>query len=514
MSLSEPRAWCMALMRSRRLAVGLALVPCTALAVSGFGQVAGHSRVGVRTRAIAPLSDWARAREVPGTEVFSRQDMGNDGKALVPTAITSVACIAARECAVSGGHVDGGFNFLVFVAGRHGAKWISAKNVPGDAALAGHGGAADSSEMISSPFLSQVSCSSPGNCAVAGNYQVPDPSEDTSPLLSNEQAGVWGQAQKIKGNATAVLAISCPAAVGDCAAGGFTQSGPVTGQGGAFVVSEKGGVWGQAQQVPGSAGPVTTMSCPAAGTCLAGGRGQASFTTPFTAFIVTEQNGQWGHARPVPGLSRLTSGHSLVDSVSCAGTGDCAVGGTLTDRSGHVQVFVVDEHHGVWGRARLMPGLAALNLGGHSALAQISCGAAGFCSAGGWYRNLKGRVRQQAWVASEVGGQWRRAEKVPGTTALNTGGNAGVSSVSCIAASCVAGGWYAVAPFAGSGFLVVERHGSWRKAAQVRGLAALNTGGNPAVTSASCARSGWCAAVGEYTDRSSGETRMFVASER
>src|SRR6516225_1071752 len=115
MSLSEPRAWCMSLMRSRRLTAGLALVPCAALAVSGFGLVAGHPKVGVRTRqVIAPLRDWARARQVPGTEVFSRQDLGNDGKALVATAITSVACIAARECAMSGGHVDGDFNFLVF----------------------------------------------------------------------------------------------------------------------------------------------------------------------------------------------------------------------------------------------------------------------------------------------------------------------------------------------------------------------------------------------------------------
>jgi hypothetical protein len=451
---------------------------------------------------------------VPGTEVFSRQDAGSDGKALVRTAITSVACIAARECAMSGGHVDEGFNFLVFVAGRHGARWISARNVPGDAALAGHAGAAGVTEMISSPFLSQVSCSSLGNCAVAGNYQVPSSSEDTSPLLSNEEAGVWGQAQKIKGSATAVLAISCPAAVGDCAAGGFTQSGSATGVGGAFVVSEKGGVWGQAEQVPGSAGPIITMSCPAAGTCLAGGLGKASPTTPFTAFLVSEQNGRLGRARPVPGLSRLPSGHSVVDSVSCASTSGCAVGGTLTDRSGNVQAFVANEDHGVWGRARLMPGLAALNLGGHAVLTQISCGAAGFCSAGGWYLNLKGRVRQQAWVATEVGGHWRRAEKVPGTTALNTGGNAGVSSVSCIAASCVAGGWYrAATQRAASGFLVVERHGSWGRAAQVRGLAALNTGGSAAVTSVSCARRGWCAAVGEYADRSSGETRMFVASE-
>jgi len=46
-----------------------------------------------------------------------------------------------------------------------------------------------------------------------------------------------------------------------------------------------------------------------------------------------------------------------------------------------------------------------------------------------------GRVRggQQAWVASEAGGRWGRAEEVPGTAALNAGGNAAVTSVSCTA---------------------------------------------------------------------------------
>jgi hypothetical protein len=485
---------------------------CAALAVTGFGAAAGQAGI-VKRETIAPPGDWARALQVPGTKVMSRQAGGNDGKALVPTGITSVTCVAARECAMSGGHVDSGFNFLVFVAGRHGATWVSAKNVPGDFALTGGAGDAGDSEMISSPFLSQVSCSTPGNCSLAGNYQVPDPTEDTSPLLSNERAGVWGQAQKIKGTATAVLAISCPAKVGDCEAGGFTQTGPSVGEGDAFVVSEKGGVWGQAQQVPGSGGAITTMSCPAVGSCLAGGAGRATLNTPFTAFIVSEQNGQWGHARPVPGLSQLTSRHSVVDSVSCAVQGDCAVGGTLTDRSGHVQVFVADEHHGVWGRAKLIPGLAALNLGGHAVVNQVACGAAGFCAAGGWYLNVKDHVRQQAWVASEFGGRWRKARKVPGTTALNTGGNAGVSSVSCVAASCVAGGWYRARGRPESGFLVVERREAWGTAAKVPALAALTKSGSAAVTAVSCARSGWCAAVGDYTNQGGEETRMFVVSE-
>jgi hypothetical protein len=50
---------------------------------------------------------------------------------------------------------------------------------------------------------------------------------------------------------------------------------------------------------------------------------------------------------------------------------------------------------------------------------------------------------RQAFVVSQVHGTWGKAEEVPGTAALNTGGYAGISSVSCTSASnCSAGGYY------------------------------------------------------------------------
>jgi hypothetical protein len=461
---------------------------------------------------------WARARQLPGTELMSRQAAGNDGKALVNTGVTSVACTARGECAASGGYVDEHFNFLVFAAGQRAGQWGKAGPVPGVAALVGGGDAAGSSEMISGPFLSQVSCSSPGDCAIAGNYQADDPAEDTRPLLADEVAGVWGQAERISGQATAVLAISCPPQADDCAAAGVSKFCPVSGDAGAFVVSERRGAWGRAQPVAGSTEPVTTMSCPAAGSCLAGGAGYLSgsgyLTGPFgTAFLVAEHRGRWGPARPVRGLDLLTSGKSAVDSVSCVKAGACAAGGSFIDRSGRAQVFVADERGGVWSRARPIPGLAAINKGGRAGLTQVSCSAPGACAAGGWYLNLPGRERRQAWLATEVRGRWGIAEKVPGTAALNTGGDAAVTSVSCSAAACVAGGWYASRrPQAHSAFLVVERRGSWRTATQVPGMAALNSGSDAIVTAVSCSPTGWCAAVGDYS--AGGETRMFAVGER
>ena len=45
--------------------------------------------------------------------------------------------------------------------------------------------------------------------------------------------------------------------------------------------------------------------------------------------------------------------------------------------------------------------------------------------------------------AAASGGTWGAAEEVPGTAALNTGGVAGISSVSCASAgNCSASGFY------------------------------------------------------------------------
>src|SRR5215470_5789731 len=95
---------------------------------------------------------------------------------------------------------------------------------------------------------------------------------------------------------------------------------------------------------------------------------------------------------------------------------------------------------GGWDKAIEVPGTAALNTGGVAEVRSVSCAAAGSCAAGGQY---KASGRLQAFVVTKVGGRWRKAIEVPGTAALNTGGNAEVLSVSCAAAgSCAAGGFY------------------------------------------------------------------------
>jgi hypothetical protein len=89
---------------------------------------------------------------------------------------------------------------------------------------------------------------------------------------------------------------------------------------------------------------------------------------------------------------------STINSVSCAPAGNCSAGGYYTDRSGHLQAFVVNETNGAWGAAREVA--AALNAGGQAAIGSVSCASAGHCSAGGFYTDSSGRG--QAFVVDET----------------------------------------------------------------------------------------------------------------
>ncbi len=221
-------------------------------------------------------------------------------------------------------------------------------------------------------------------------------------------------------------------------------------------------------------------------------------------------SGSWGTAIEVPGLAALNmTGEARVTSVSCASAGNCAAGGHYRDRRRHLQGFVAVERHGHWGKAIGVPGLAALNTGRYAEVTSVSCASAGSCAAGGYYNADQ---PNRGFVVVERHGRWGKAIEVPGLAALNTGGFAHVNSVSCgSAGNCAAGGDYED-HFNTLGFLVVERDGRWGNAIKVPGLGALNTGGDATVSSVSCGSAGNCAADGTYVAR--GHSQGFAADER
>jgi len=345
---------------------------------------------------------------------------------------TSVSCATAGNCAAGGNYADASHHQQVFVVDERHGHWGTAIKVPVTGAL--------------NAGLNSVSCGTPGNCVAGGEYNGSKQGaflvNETNgkwgkAILVPGLATLSGA-----GNEATVQSVSC-ATAGNCAAGGFYFSSDGSH---AYVVDETSGVWGNAIEVPGTAAlgsggaSVSSVSCAAAGNCAAGGM-YVDATDRWQAFVVDETNGTWGTAIEVPGTATLnTGGRAYVSSVSCPAVGTCAAGGTYEDgadyATGHERPFVVDETNGSWGSAIEVPGTAAPADDGETN--SISCATAGNCTAAGFYYGSHGPV----FVAEETNGSWGDAIAVPGVASLDGGGGAAVNSVSCGAAGvCVVGGY-------------------------------------------------------------------------
>jgi hypothetical protein len=164
---------------------------------------------------------------------------------------------------------------------------------------------------------------------------------------------------------------------------------------------------------------------------------------------------------------------------------------------------VVSQVNGVWRPAIEVPGTKALNKGGNATVNKVSCPSAGNCTAVGAFA-VGPYPRQQAFVVREVNGTWGTAVVLPGTEALNEGVSATAKSVSCASpVSCVAAGTYTDRSGHTQAFVATEMNGTWREAIAVPGSEALNRGGStPDAVDVSCGAAGNCSVVSGYTDAS------------
>src|SRR6266487_439495 len=452
-------------MRTTRRVIILA-AGAISMSVAAAASAAAFTGAGAAAPAWPAAQGWTTGVRPPGagdaSAVGAAGAAGSWGRAIeVPglgalnkggyAQVDSVSCASAGNCAAGGVYWDRHAQEQGFVAAERNGRWGRAIKVPGLAALGG-------GDVFS------VSCASAGNCAAGGSY-IPNRHGYFQGFVAVERRGVWGRASEVpglgalnKGGLAFVLSVSC-ASAGNCAAGGNYASRH--GQQG-FVAVERHGRWGRAIEVPGLGAlntrgdaVVNSVSCPSAGTCAAGGQ-YSNHRHPVTSqgFVAVERHGRWGRAIEVPGLGALNKGSAVVNSVWCASAGNCAAGGNYKDSHGHRQGFVVSQRHGRWGRAIEVPGLGALNTGGNAGVLSVSCGSAGNCAAGGAYTDNSGL---QGFVAAERDGRWGTAIEVPGLGALDAGGDAFVDSVSCApAGTCAAGGDYADSPGHFQGFVVSQ----------------------------------------------------------
>jgi hypothetical protein len=367
--------------------------------------------------------------------------------------------------------------------------------------------------------LTSISCTGPGDCTAGGAYQsVGNGSPDTdSAYVASEVNGKWGNAEPVPGTVAlntglgaATTAVSC-SSPGNCAAAGYyayLYGKSAVGVAG-FVSSQVNGRWMTARPVPALSraahfAKVTAVSCAPARTaaarkaglnCVAAGVSDLPRGTS-AGFVLAEVHGTWETARPVPGLA-ATSAPSAVTSVSCPVPGACGIGGYYADKSGHRQAFVADEVNGTWRQAQPVPGTAALNAGGDASVTSVSCPAARACAAAGTYRPKKGPG--QLFVVSESAGQWKRAIQLPGSGKLVRANGSTIGEVSCAsAASCEVGGTLQTTASSTRGFLAGETSGRWGALYVVPGGTAST------ITALSCPAPGYCAAGGQRTNPPSG----------
>ena len=309
--------------------------------------------------------------------------------------VSAVSCApGAGYCAGAGSVVraaNGWANGTAFVVSGHAGTWEPVHVIPG----AGQ--------------LNALSCPGPGDCLAGGT--------GARPFIATEANGRWGTAKPVPGLAAlaagheprvtqimcsrygyecppGVESVSCPAPGACSIAGGFTDR---LGRLQVFVASERSGTWSRAIAVPGLASldqggraGVTALSCAMPGNCAAGGWYQAGRSLRQQAWLAIQASGRWGTAREVPDLAALSAGGSaVVNAVSCGRTGECVAGGYFARLAGRPVGFVVREHHGVWGTAHPVPGLAALDKGHRSQVSSISC-VPGWCAAVGTYAAANG----------------------------------------------------------------------------------------------------------------------------
>jgi hypothetical protein len=407
--------------------------------------------------------------------------------------IDSVSCATPGNCAAAGTYTDSGNHTRIFVVAEKNRTWGKAIPVPAPDPAAVHA------------QVNFVSCGAPGDCAAGGQFQ--DARGRVHSLVVNEVNGAWGTASELPGETTftndgnmGIESVSC-AAAGKCSAGGFftKNSGRIQ----AFVADGGSGSWGGPQALKisvltaiGSA--IQSVSCPSPGDCAGAGQ----YFDPLQnsqALVVDEANGTWGTAQPVPEMSMLNATRSEADSVSCPSAGNCGVAGTYTDGQGNQQVFIASEVNGTWGTPQQVPGTGALNTGGNAVVNQISCGFPGTCAVVGFYTGKNGG--RHGFVADEKHGTWQAVRKLAGTGTISTSTDIEAATVSCSSAGNCAGGGFALTGKVAHLFVVSEVNGRWGKARELPGSASLSKGELGGVTSVSCATPGNCVAGGLYTDK-------------
>jgi hypothetical protein len=364
---------------------------CVAVGVYRDKTRSSQAMLATETRGL-----WGRASELT---LPAGANTTADGQ---QASLNGIACTSLGNCVAAGRYLDAGNSLQAMVVTETDGEWGQASEI---ALPAG----ANASPGEQRAGLSDVQCTSSGNCVAVGFYTDSNGSKDHQPMVVTETDGVWAQASEIMlpadANATAgeqhagLVSVACTAPGSCVAAGSYDDTNKNTQ---AMIATESGGAWGQASEValPADAlgvGPLEpagaqcgaaaclqaasldSVSCTSPGNCVAvGGYADAStecsYEAPddcgpvFEAMEATETSGVWAQALTVGETSSGIAVNDLI-AVACTGPRSCAGAGQQLSverfmggvNYENVSAMLAAETNGVWGHlgAATLPAGAA-----------------------------------------------------------------------------------------------------------------------------------------------------------
>jgi hypothetical protein len=305
-------------------------------------------------------------------------------------------------------------------------------------------------------------------------------------------AGVTLPSNAGPGNVSELDATECPAP-GNCVAIGDYQINPAVEAG--LIEIQHGGSW-TATEAPLPAGvgssPVVDLlniSCPTVGSCVVVGFYRGT-DDEEQGLVLTQQGNSW-NALTVPLPADAATG-SVMFSVSCAVPGSCAATGIYDDTSDHVQGVLLVEQNGSW-RATQAPLPEAAAADSTVELISVSCAGPASCVAVGIYENGGGEV---GLIERLSGGTWEPASAVSPIA----GSESALEDVSCASATfCTAVGADAVGPDEKAIANIITPGAVTAASVPLPANAGSNgSEDESALLGVSCPTATYCAAVGAY----------------
>ena len=438
---------------------------------------------------------WSKPAPLPGLSALGANTFPE---------LTAIACPAAGECLATG--IYGATKTNGFTIREAKGAWGKAAAVTGLSALATAG-------MASATV---VSCASPGNCAVGGDYATgTSASPVTNGWVANLFGGAWKKVTKVGGVTAANLAVTAVSCFGpsNCAAAGIYQPAtpaPVT-------ASFKGSPALRSALAARLAAANATLRGLRTGAAMrAHGLLRSSASAPAVAaaaplpFAVAEVDGTWNSAKlVVPTLTSASLG--LVTALSCPVKYHCYVAGIAVDNASSATTwgysFLVSQNGTGWNPPAKFPAIGIFS---------FACPAnlTGNCTAGG------ADTSGVAAVMRDANGTWGPVTELPNATKLSYASQPAVGSevdsLTCLSApNCTAGGSFGVGPAdnptAQQVFVAGETNGAWAAAHVPSGIATLNAGGLASFNGLSCSSASSCALVGDFTKTSNSQGAFTLA---